>query len=778
MKKLLLFSALLFALPSFGQGVRSGDQFPITTQIKNAGTISTIPFSTINVCGYPANAVPCTNKVTTYTDQTLGTACPTSIQVVLAGTNTCVATTDNLGNWGVWVNPGTYSVTVTISTGQSYGPFWFSAGGGGGGGVPGGSPSQMQFNSAGVFGGTSLTFTAATTAPACTLDNFAPCDEYLLPSTTSSCIGTVMTADPANPTFPNGSALCNGYSATAGSIYVLENTISQPVYGGGALNVTGSSKGISNFTQRSSLITTSDDPTDTATGQTFIGTDLWMSLTRPSGSITEMNGLRVETTDAAIGGPPAAETTTSFYGIRIQDMLNKGTTTAALEIDSQTPGGFAIRSLGGPSSFVGQITMPGPKLSNVTGSVQCLHADAFGNVTGTGTDCANPGIGTGTQNCLTDWATTSTLGSVCSNIAGQIPIAVNGGPPVYSSPSLVDNPAVTTTPYTIACDTATTIVDRLHQIPFQAGAAAITVPLSSASGCAGLVTTALNDNAGTLTFTRSGADVFRVLDGASALDGQTSFTLTTGQIVTLSQSATGLWTARKTVSGGGVSTFTGDGTLLCNSGSVGTVTDILCNAPAHKYFGNNTGAPGTGGYFSLVVGDLPTGIPNANLANAATTVNSQTCTLGATCTIGYGNIAAGALANGTTATTQAAKDNSTNVATTAYVDRPTGLTAGTSVTLTAPRQYFVCTGTCTVTVPVPAAGYEFCVMNDDNVATVITLAAIGSSARYENTARSAYGTAGTGTFVSGGAVGDKVCLLGRDATHYLTVSFNGTWTAN
>lgn len=109
---------------------------------------------------------------------------------------------------------------------------------------------------------------------------------------------------------------------------------------------------------------------------------------------------------------------------------------------------------------------------------------------------------------------------------------------------------------------------------------------------------------------------------------------------------------------------------------------------------------------------------------------------------------------------------------------PSTLTAGTSVALTAPRQYYICTSTCTVTPPVPVAGYEFCVMNDDNVATVVTLAALGSSAMYENTARTAYGTAGTGTFSSGGAVGDKVCIIGRDATHYLTPSYNGVWTAS
>lgn len=108
----------------------------------------------------------------------------------------------------------------------------------------------------------------------------------------------------------------------------------------------------------------------------------------------------------------------------------------------------------------------------------------------------------------------------------------------------------------------------------------------------------------------------------------------------------------------------------------------------------------------------------------------------------------------------------------------TTLATGTSVSLTAPRQYYVCTGACTVTPPVPAAGYEFCVMQDDNTTGVITLAALGSSAMYENTARTAYGTAGTGTFVSTGAVKESVCIVGRDATHYLTVSSNGTWTAN
>lgn len=101
------------------------------------------------------------------------------------------------------------------------------------------------------------------------------------------------------------------------------------------------------------------------------------------------------------------------------------------------------------------------------------------------------------------------------------------------------------------------------------------------------------------------------------------------------------------------------------------------------------------------------------------------------------------------------------------------ITPGTAPTLVGPRGYAVCTGTCTVSVPVPVAGYEFCIMNDDNVTTQITLSALGSSAMYENSARTAYGTAGTGTLVVAAAAKNRVCILGRDATHYFTVSNDG-----
>lgn len=130
--------------------------------------------------------------------------------------------------------------------------------------------------------------------------------------------------------------------------------------------------------------------------------------------------------------------------------------------------------------------------------------------------------------------------------------------------------------------------------------------------------------------------------------------------------------------------------------------------------------------------------------------------------------------------TNLASCNSIGTSSTGLMSCTGGLASGSSTgnTVTGPSAYFICTASCTVTPPVPVAGYQFCIANTDNASGVITLAALGSSARYEATARTSYGTAGTGTFVSGGAVGDLVCLVGLDATHYLTLNYNGTWTAN
>jgi hypothetical protein len=102
--------------------------------------------------------------------------------------------------------------------------------------------------------------------------------------------------------------------------------------------------------------------------------------------------------------------------------------------------------------------------------------------------------------------------------------------------------------------------------------------------------------------------------------------------------------------------------------------------------------------------------------------------------------------------------------------------AGTTRTVGAQSEIFICTGACSVTplaLTAGQAGTQLCVQNDDNVATIITLAAIATMA-YENTSRTSYKAVNT-PLASSGAVGDQICIVGRDSGHYNVFSFVGTW---
>lgn len=210
----------------------------------------------------------------------------------------------------------------------------------------------------------------------------------------------------------------------------------------------------------------------------------------------------------------------------------------------------------------------------------------------------------------------------------------------------------------------------------------------------------------------------------------------------------------------------------------GPFVSVFCNSTNASLTINTATNSAT---YSLNGGTLTTNVPvtvGANSSQCAWIRKASDDTIYSITVIGAGSTGAtgptgvtgptGATGTGTTGATGA----------TGPTGSATFATPGTSHTFSGTADIFDCTGTCTITVPVPVAGIQYCALNDNNVSSVITLSAIGSSASYQNTAGTAYGTAGTGTFISGGAIGDKVCIVGRDSTHYLTVSFNGTWTAN
>lgn len=142
MKRTLLVILLLGASALAQTGVRYGDSQPIRDSVTVSGVtgalVRIIANASINLCTAPANAVPCTNKATTYTDSTLLTPCSTATQVTLAGSTSCVGTTDSSGAWGVWAPAGQYEWTYT-SNGASSGPFPATLGGSSSGGGSGGA---------------------------------------------------------------------------------------------------------------------------------------------------------------------------------------------------------------------------------------------------------------------------------------------------------------------------------------------------------------------------------------------------------------------------------------------------------------------------------------------------------------------------------------------------------------------------------------------------------------------------------------------------------------
>lgn len=127
MRKKLLLMILFLPCLVHAQGTRYSSQIVQKGTIGTTTNVVLVPAgASVNWCAHPANAVPCTNKATTYTDATLGTPCATSTQITLDGTTTCIALPDANGNWGIWVGPGAYDYTITIGT-VNYGPFFVTA---------------------------------------------------------------------------------------------------------------------------------------------------------------------------------------------------------------------------------------------------------------------------------------------------------------------------------------------------------------------------------------------------------------------------------------------------------------------------------------------------------------------------------------------------------------------------------------------------------------------------------------------------------------------------
>lgn len=129
MKKLLLILAL-FSAAAFGQNVRYDEPFPsITAQYSTPFLVANIPPNSpiLSVCSVPANAVPCTNFVTTF--NSAGVPCANGSQdTPQPQPSACQSTGDAQGNIGFWAPPGAYDYTVCIAN-NCFGPYRVTLGG-------------------------------------------------------------------------------------------------------------------------------------------------------------------------------------------------------------------------------------------------------------------------------------------------------------------------------------------------------------------------------------------------------------------------------------------------------------------------------------------------------------------------------------------------------------------------------------------------------------------------------------------------------------------------
>jgi hypothetical protein len=133
---------LLGGVTAFAQGVRKDDFI-----INQAG--KPIPNATVTICSSGATGVPCTPTATIYSDA--------AETMPIAGST---LTTGPIGNFGFYATPGEYVYTVTGSTINAQSGHYSIGctpsahpGGCGGSGSPGGSTTQLQYNSSSTFAG-------------------------------------------------------------------------------------------------------------------------------------------------------------------------------------------------------------------------------------------------------------------------------------------------------------------------------------------------------------------------------------------------------------------------------------------------------------------------------------------------------------------------------------------------------------------------------------------------------------------------------------------------
>lgn len=259
----------------------------------------------------------------------------------------------------------------------------------------------------------------------------------------------------------------------------------------------------------------------------------------------------------------------------------------------------------------------------------------------------------------------------------------------------------------------------------------------------------------------SGVAPISFISNATTVNGQTC---TLGSTCTVSVSNVGGGSANEVLYQTGVGatgfiTPCASGAMVYNGSDVPQCSNTMPTGMAYS----------TPGSINLANGS---NLPLTGITGGSTAGILQTTNLGVVS-------ASPALANGTTAATQSAGDNSTKVADTAYVNTVYNLiqTSGSPYTMSAlTGTYWNNTASAySWDLPTPVSGLQLCVGNYQAQATAQSLIPPSGVTIYF---KGAAGTAGSSTgLVSGGAAGDFICLEGTSSTTYMAIGAGyGTWT--